>query len=119
MCLMSIRNSSIQLPMCDAQLCADDLTCFEPESNGMLVGGLEFHRYYFDLASKMPKPSFRQNITMSNPHIRWVGKDCAVVSYTRVDQIVRDNVPVTKTMSETRVWEVRDGTLMHVHVHKS
>lgn len=101
MCLMSIRNSSIQLPMCDAQLCADDLTCFEPESNGMLVGGLEFHRYYFDLASKMPKPSFRQNITMSNPHIRWVGKDCAVVSYTRVDQIVRDNVPVTKTFGKS------------------
>jgi calcium/calmodulin-dependent protein kinase (CaM kinase) II len=32
-----------------AKLCADDLTCFEPESEGHLVEGLPFHQYYFKL----------------------------------------------------------------------
>ena len=101
-------------------LCADDLTCFEPESNGMLVQGLEFHKYYFDLSGKMPLPIFRTNITMSNPHVRFCGKHCAVISYTRVDQTLNaEQKPITKTVSETRIWEVRDDALVHVHFHKS
>ena len=31
------------------KLCADDLSCFEPEAVGHLVEGLPFHQYYFKL----------------------------------------------------------------------
>lgn len=102
------------------ELCADDMTCFEPESCGLLVPGLEFHKYYFDLGASNPtKPAVRNNITMSNPHIRWLGKDAVVLSYTRMDQVLVDMKPVTKTTSETRIWEIRDNVLVHVHFHKS
>jgi len=113
------------------KLCSGDLSCFEPESAGMLVEGLEFHKFYFDLGSKMMKTyqnkpekvihmNMPKNITMSNPHIRWLGQDAVVVSYTRVDQgVTAEGVPVTQTMSETRIWEVQNSTLIHVHFHKS
>jgi hypothetical protein len=169
---------------CDYQtyreLCAEDLTAFEPESNGMLICGLSFHKYYFDLysgncnsgddATNIETIAAQQmtnntttnkkiNVTMSNPHVRWLGGGCcsdgcgdgsaAVISYVRMDQIVDlavsssssfsdekgndgndNNVrrttsskptggPVTRISSETRVWENRDGRLVHVHFHKS
>lgn len=108
-------------------LCSEDLSCFEPESAGMLVEGLEFHKYYFDLGSKMQamdnenkRTIIPKNITMSNPHVRWLGQDAVVVSYTRVDQsVTAEGVPVTQTMSETRIWEVKNSTMVHVHFHKS
>jgi len=74
------------------------------------------------------------NITMSNPHVRWLGGGCcsdgcgdgsaAVISYVRMDQSVDSSSddkggPVTRLSSETRVWENRDGRLVHVHFHKS
>ena len=109
--------------------CAEDVTCFEPESTGVLVQGTSFHKYYFDLdkaiadvkndslvAQSFPKT----NISMSNPHIRWLGDNAVVLSYVRVDQLLDDNkIPVTKTKSETRIWENRDGTWLLVHLHKS
>ena len=32
-------------------LCSPDLTAIEPESNGQVVTGLDFHRFYFDAAA--------------------------------------------------------------------
>ena len=150
---------------CDYQtyneLCADDLTAFEPESNGMLICGKRFHKFYFDLYgdggyddnnnnnsgqdaaattssnNKVGSQSTTTeiNITMSNPHVRWLGGGCcsdgcgdgsaAVISYVRMDQSVVSSSdddkggPVTRLCSETRVWENRDGRLVHVHFHKS
>ncbi len=106
------------------KLCAEDLTCFEPESSGMLVEGLGFHKYYFDLGDKMAEEDAENkhltNVTMSSPHVRWLGQEAVVVSYTRVDQTLGEGGnPITKTMSETRIWEVRGLTLVHVHFHKS
>ncbi len=108
-------------------LCSENLSCFEPESAGMLVEGLEFHKYYFDLGSKIQEHeamrttfNIPKNITMSNPHVRWLGQNAVVVSYTRVDQSVTPKgEPITQTMSETRIWEIIDSTLVHVHFHKS
>lgn len=101
------------------KMCVKDLTCFEPESKGMLIEGLSFHKYYFDLAEKYPNPARKTNVTMSQPHVRWIGKDCAILSYVRVDQIFDESGSTTKTMSETRVWQVQNGVLKHVHFHKS
>ena len=148
-------------------LCANDLTAFEPESNGMLISGKSFHKFYFDLyggdtnnnsnsnnsggddqedaaaatssasSNNTSQSTTTTNITMSNPHVRWLGGGCcsdgcgegsaAVISYVRMDQCMDDKnnegagscSPVTKLCSETRVWENRDGKLVHVHFHKS
>ena len=135
------------------ELCADDLTAFEPESNGMLISGKSFHKFYFDFYgggdnsdggqdadvattadNKAAQSTTKINITMSNPHVRWLGGGCcsdgcgdgsaAVISYVRMDQSVDSSSddkggPVTRLSSETRVWENRDGRLVHVHFHKS
>lgn len=100
------------------EICSPDLTAFEPESNGNLVHGLKFHKYYFDLFGKPAKPV---NVTISSPHVRWIGNDgnAAVISYVRLDQVVADGGPVTRTMSETRVWQKEDGKWINVHFHKS
>ncbi len=111
-------------------LCAEDLTCFEPESSGMLVHGISFHKYYFDLGEAMseaklgdsvPTSSFpKTNISMSNPHVRFLGDGAVVLSYVRVDQLLDENkAPVTKTKSETRIWEKKNGLWKLVHLHKS
>ena len=111
-----------------SELCAEDFTCFEPESSGMLIKGLDFHKYYFDLASTLsPDETSSQKfhkIHMSNPHVRMLGDKAAVISYVRVDQLLDTTTttttkPVTKTMSETRIWEQRNGRLLHIHFHKS
>ena len=34
-----------------AELCAEDLTAFEPEARGQRVEGLGFHKFYFDMAA--------------------------------------------------------------------
>lgn len=125
------------------ELCADDITAFEAEANGMLISGKSFHKYYFDLYGgiynddKQAQSTTKVNVTMSNPHVRWLGGGCcsdgcgdgtaAVISYVRMDQSVdlkapsdsNEGSPVTRLSSETRVWENRDGKLVHVHFHKS
>ena len=125
-----------------SDLTASDLTAIEPESKNHPVHGLAFHKYYFDLYShsKMTeregaKPIIPTVISMNNPHVRWLGGGCcsdgcgegsaAVITYVRLDQTMTDGDiekcggPSTKPMTETRVWENRDGKLVNVHFHKS
>jgi calcium/calmodulin-dependent protein kinase (CaM kinase) II len=98
---------------CD--LCDPSLTCFEPEAQGQLVAGLEFHRFYFQL----PGATAPFNTTMAAPHVRIMG-DVAVVSYVRVNQRVGgDGTPRTSTVEETRVWQKQAGAWKHVHFHRS
>ena len=101
-------------------LCSKSITCFEAETNGYLVQGLPFHKYYFDLPST-PSP-IATNVSMSNPHVRWLGDDAVVLSYTRLNQIYKDGSPVTAHVCETRVWQRgADGSheWKNVHVHRS
>jgi len=99
---------------CD--LCATDLTAFEPESRGHLVEGMEFHRFYFDL----PRGDGPVNVTMSSPHVRLLSPEAAVISYARLTQRLGvDGAPVTSRTEETRVWQRIDGRWRHVHFHRS
>lgn len=97
------------------KLCDPGLTCFEPESRGHLVAGLDFHRFYFDLgASEGPRTT-----TMSAPHVRVMG-DAAVISYTRLTQrLDASGSPTTTESQETRVWRLENGEWRHVHFHRS
>ena len=85
---------------------SNDLTCFEPESKMMLVGGLAFHKYYFDLTSHTDNSVVSNHITMSHPHVRWIGvnSSAVIVGYTRVNLMFVDGKPITKIIPETRIW---------------
>jgi len=99
-----------------AELCDPNLSAFEPESRGLLVEGMPFHRFYFELGSATGP----RNITLTAPKVRMLGDDAAVVTYVRLDQQLDDDaLPVTIRFEETRVWHRRDGQWRHVHFHRS
>jgi len=97
------------------ELCDPSLTAFEPEAKGQLVVGLDFHRWYFNLAGN---PGHHLT-TMSAPKVRLMG-DVAVVAYVRLNQrVAADGTPVTTAVEETRIWQRQDGRWKHVHFHRS
>jgi calcium/calmodulin-dependent protein kinase (CaM kinase) II len=99
-----------------AELCDPTLSAFEPESRGLLVEGMPFHRFYFELGSATGP----RNITLTAPKVRLLGDDVAVVTYVRLEQRLDDGgLPVTGRFEETRVWHRRDGRWRHVHFHRS
>jgi len=96
-------------------LCAPDLTAFEPEARGQLIEGLAFHQFYFNL----PNRGQRRQTTMAAPRVRVLG-DVAVVTYVRVNQSAGpDATPQSAAFEETRVWHRQDGRWRHVHFHRS
>ena len=101
-----------------AELCSDDLTCFEAETNGVLAEGLPFHRYYFELpgGDGVPMPV---TVTMARPHLRWLGDDAVALSYTRLTQRLQNGDPITASCCETRIWQRLNGRWQQVHVHRS
>ena len=104
-----------------AELCSDSLSCFEAETNGYLVEGLDFHRYYFPEqapAQAAAGPGGTQ-VTMSRPHLRWLSNDAVVISYTRLVQRQVDGTALTSCCCETRIWQQLHGTWKLVHVHRS
>lgn len=97
-------------------LCDDGLTCFEPESAGHLVEGLEFHKFYFDLGGHLGPHSD----SIVNPKIWPIGSDGAVIAYVRLVQSTNPNgSPLIKAYGETRVWKRVDGEWKHLHFHRS
>jgi hypothetical protein len=102
-----------------AQHCSSDLTCFEAETNGILSEGLPFHKFYFDLPSDPQTPPTPVVVSMARPHIRWIGTDAAVLSYTRLTQRLVAGEPVTASCCETRIWQRFGEVWKQVHVHRS
>lgn len=99
-----------------ASLCDASITCFEAEARGQLVGGMAFHKYYFDLGG----PAAKKLVTMASPHVRMLGSDAAVLSYVRLTQSLdAAGAPQTSKFEETRVWQKIGGAWKHVHFHRS
>jgi calcium/calmodulin dependent protein kinase II association protein len=99
-------------------LCEPSITCFEPEARGQLAIGMAFHKYYFDLPGTPQKPA--KNVTMSQPHVRMLGSDAAVICYVRLTQSLDANgAPQTGRVEETRIWQRIGGQWKHVHFHRS
>ena len=97
------------------ELCDPSLSAFEPESQGQLVEGLPFHRFYFNLGGVMGE----HNTTMCSPHVRVMG-DVAVLAYVRLNQRLDDQGrPCVTAVRETRVWQRQGGRWRHVHLHRS
>ena len=102
-----------------SQVCSTEISCFEAESEGHLVEGHAFHRYYFDLASQSQSAASPVKITMARPHLRWLSDDALVVGYTRLTQTIHNGEPITTRCCEKRIWQQSEGTWLQVHVHRS
>ena len=103
------------------ELCANSLSCFEAETNGHLVEGLAFHHHYFpeQAPTRVQAGAGGTQVTMARPHLRWLGDDAVVISYTRLVQRQVDGTSVTSSCCETRVWQQLNGAWKLVHVHRS
>lgn len=99
--------------------CHQDLTCFEAETEGHLVEGLAFHRFYFPEQPEAVGKTSIVGVTMVRPHVRWLHDSAVVLSYTRLTQRTVGGEAKTATCCETRIWEQRDGRWGVVHVHRS
>lgn len=102
-------------------LCDPSLTCFEPEAQGNLVEGMEFHQFYFDsdVRGTVKPHAPKVQTTLACPHVRILG-ETAIVSYIRITQFVDgDGAPQTRHCEETRVWHRTEGDWKHVHFHRS
>ncbi len=99
------------------ELCADDLTAFEPEAEGYLIQGMPFHKHYFDMKERSPYAGV--TTTLSCPHVRIMG-DVAIIAYVRLTQRAESGGGSrTNAFRETRVWQHRGGVWKHVHFHRS
>lgn len=103
-----------------AALCSEDLSCFEAETNGILVEGLPFHRYYFELPSAPGDQASPIQVSMARPHLRWLSDDVVVLSYSRLTQRLSESgAPITSSCCETRIWQRVGPSWKQVHVHRS
>jgi hypothetical protein len=94
-------------------LCDATMTCFEPETKGFLVAGLDFHHTYFPAS---PPPSTKVT-TMANAHVRILSPEAAVVAYTR---LIQDGDADTQASQETRVFQkTAEKGWINVHFHRS
>lgn len=106
-----------------ARFCSVDLCCFEAETMGVLVEGLNFHRFYF---SPTPQPHdstqgerVKAQVTMARPHLRWLSDDTVILSYTRLVQRCEEGEFSHSSCCETRVWQKLNSQWQQVHVHRS
>jgi calcium/calmodulin-dependent protein kinase (CaM kinase) II len=115
--LQAIANSDYESYK---SLCDPKITCFEPETIGNLVEGLDFHKFYFDtvLSTKANKPTI--NCTMLTPVVHGLGDESACIAYILLLQFIdRNGQPQSVRTEETRVWHKKDSRWQCVHFHRS
>lgn len=113
-----------------SRLCDPKITCFEPESLGNLVEGMDFHKFYFDnwklsrsdtVVTKISNPTRSHiNTTVLHPTVHLMSDDAACIAYIRLTQFMdRDGAAKTVQHEETRVWHRKNGRWVNVHCHRS
>ncbi|CAF0718883.1 unnamed protein product [Adineta steineri] len=115
--LQAIANSDYEMYK---SLCDPKITCFEPETIGNLVEGLDFHKFYFDtvLSAKASKPTI--NCTMLTPVVHTLGDESACIAYVLLLQYIdRHGQAQSVRTEETRVWHKKDTRWQCVHFHRS
>jgi hypothetical protein len=84
-----------------------------PETNGHLVAGLPFHKHYFPSNPAVSE----KTTTMAETHVRLLGPDAAVVSYSR---LIQDEASAVTVSQETRVFQKTEtGEWLNVHFHRT
>lgn len=114
-----------------SRLCDPKITCFEPESLGNLVEGMDFHKFYFDnwklsrsdtvvTKSSVSQSRSHINTTVLHPTVHLMSDDAACIAYIRLTQYLdRDGTAKTVQHEETRVWHRKNGRWINVHCHRS
>lgn len=107
------------------KLCDPAMTAFEPEAQGHLVEGLEFHKFYFDRKKVDLSASTSAHSEMSSPNVSLLGDRVGIITYTRLRQMIGSlGNPMVEAYNETRVWHLKkDDTgksvWKNVHFHRS
>jgi hypothetical protein len=87
------------------------MTCFEPETEGRLAHGLDFHKQFFEAGGHMGPHASK----VEEPYVRMFSEDAALVCYRRV--VTTESG--TKSFLETRVWERTGNRWRQIHFHRS
>lgn len=103
------------------QLCDPKMTCFEPESCGNLVEGLDFHRFYFDVANSRAENQLSvKSMTILRPAVHVHNNDLATIAYVCLLQTLNSyDSPMTIQTEETRIWQRKYQKWQCVHTHRS
>jgi len=122
MLLQSIQDSDFDAY---TKLTDPSLSAFEPETQGQLVKGQEFQRFYFENGMQLnEKQASNKRIQQSigSPNITILSEDSAVIAYSRIVQYLDcDGRIRTEVSNETRVWRrEQPGTAWTCcHLHRS
>ena len=97
------------------RLATEDLTCFEPETNGNPVDGLAFHQFFMENAIQTGK----YHLELVRPTIRLVSEDVAYASYTLIINKIVDGEFKIKSANETRIFKMMNNEWKMIHFHRS
>ncbi|MHA1984249.1 MAG: nuclear transport factor 2 family protein [Candidatus Hodarchaeales archaeon] len=95
-------------------LVSENLTCFEPESHGNLLEGLEFHLFF---GENLPQPE-KYHLEVIYPVIR-VYRDTAYASYSLLVQKKQGESVKVDSAKETRIFHKENDSWRMVHFHRS
>lgn len=96
------------------RLVSETLTCFEPETRGNRVDGVEFHIFQTE-SQETPR---RFHLELVDPVIRVYG-NAAYAGYTLLVSRDDDGDVTTTAMNETRIFAKQHGDWRMVHFHRS
>ena len=91
-----------------------DLTCFEPETQGHRVNGVDFHVFITE-SQEAPR---RLHLELVDPVIRVYG-DAAYASYTLLVSREDQDGFAVNAMNETRVFIKQQAQWKMIHFHRS
>ncbi len=94
-------------------LSSETLTAIEPESNGNIVKGLDFHLFFLKNTSPVD-----YHLELVNPVIKIHG-DSAYIAYTLINSVLVEGEFELQSFNETRIYFKEDGNWKMVHFHRS
>ena len=119
--------------------CATRSRCFEPEADGQLVEGLEFHRFFppettppprralsplnrllYAAPPSRPDAAARRRAARRSPrHAQTAHARCRAVTCSRVMQARDADGARPESVQETRIWQRYPGALAQHYMHRS
>ena len=96
------------------ELADENLTCFEPETQGHSVEGLPFHFFFMD-NNTYHKP---YHLEIVRPIIK-IYDETAFAAYTLLFTKLIDGEPVVSQVNETRIFRRDEEGWKMVHFHRS